>query len=910
MTAGVRTTDLPSAQIVDSLVANRDGTTVRIDVDRLVALVAAIMGPTYQTRALLFADLAWPAGAIGYVRGDSTPAFNGVYKKAGASGAGNWSRIGDLPSGAVEAGQLADIEAAVAAVEGVIATLGAMAFRPNVATADLQNFVIETNKINANAVTNGKLATVGAGTIKGRAAGAGIGDPQDLTPAQARTVLELGTAAQSNTGDFAAASHMHTMSQITDLAAWQSGILAGIAAEEAARIAGDAALNTEIDTERDVRETEVALLSEGINAEVLAREAADAVLQAQIDAGATGLTPRGTWSAAAGTFPTGSARGDFWIVSTGGTVGGVTWGAGDWLIALVANASPSVYAGNWAQADYSTFDTLTFATRATAAAATISGTVNLIVVERHSTGAPVSPAPYARAASASTGSFQSADGAHWAPAWGVTRPQMLGAVGDGAADDSTAIATAISLGREIKVDADRTHLISTYSNTLGVRVDGPGAIATAVTGGLLRHNIPFEGPVQFRHFLHAVKGQIIASTLLKVVVFGDSTATNGYGINIDGLIADELRNMGIGVAEVTLASVAGHAWGTQNLATILNGYADQKHLAICKFGINDAGASTTPIPQAVATLRNAMRQRLQEIRASAYGAASALSILLIMPNALANNATNANNRNNLWLEAIRGVYFEAARDFECALYDPYLESRWGQGQEDKSLDSFLLHPQPNYNLDIWGRALRETLEPFGSVARNRFVVRGATEGFAPVAATGLTGFTRGVSWLRAQSADGYPFGGWLVTERHPDTVGRQTLIDFTNDYPRQLTRHWRTAANAWSVWSGVGGLTALTLQNGWQNFGGNFGAPAVERTPDGQVRLHGAIRNGTTTLETLLFTLPAGFRPPAEVLVNCATLASPFVGQLRITAAGAVTLRIAGDATGMFLDGVGFWAVA
>jgi hypothetical protein len=113
MTAGVRTTDFTAATTVDALLGNREGETVQITIDRLIALLAALMGPTYGTRAALYADLAWPAGAIGYVRADGTPAFNGVYKKAGASGAGSWSRIGDLPSGAVEASQLLALEAAM-----------------------------------------------------------------------------------------------------------------------------------------------------------------------------------------------------------------------------------------------------------------------------------------------------------------------------------------------------------------------------------------------------------------------------------------------------------------------------------------------------------------------------------------------------------------------------------------------------------------------------------------------------------------------------------------------------------------------------------------------------------------------------------------------------------------------------
>ncbi|MDO5648051.1 hypothetical protein [Paracoccus sp. (in: a-proteobacteria)] len=70
------------------------------------------MGPTYEARAQLYADLNWPAESVGYVRGDSTASRNGVYKKTGASGGGAWSRVGDLPTGAVE---LALLEAETAA---------------------------------------------------------------------------------------------------------------------------------------------------------------------------------------------------------------------------------------------------------------------------------------------------------------------------------------------------------------------------------------------------------------------------------------------------------------------------------------------------------------------------------------------------------------------------------------------------------------------------------------------------------------------------------------------------------------------------------------------------------------------------------------------------------------------------
>lgn len=54
--------------------------------------------------------------------------------------------------------------------------------------------------ISNDAVTNAKLANMAQATIKGRASGAGTGDPVDLTAAQARTILNVADGATANAG--------------------------------------------------------------------------------------------------------------------------------------------------------------------------------------------------------------------------------------------------------------------------------------------------------------------------------------------------------------------------------------------------------------------------------------------------------------------------------------------------------------------------------------------------------------------------------------------------------------------------------------------------------------------------------------------------------------------------------------
>ena len=54
--------------------------------------------------------------------------------------------------------------------------------------------------ISNDAVTNAKLANMAQATIKGRASGAGTGDPVDLTAAQARIILNVADGATANAG--------------------------------------------------------------------------------------------------------------------------------------------------------------------------------------------------------------------------------------------------------------------------------------------------------------------------------------------------------------------------------------------------------------------------------------------------------------------------------------------------------------------------------------------------------------------------------------------------------------------------------------------------------------------------------------------------------------------------------------
>lgn len=79
-----------------------------------------------------------------------------------------------------------------------------------------------------------------------------------------------------------------------------------------------------------------------------------AAMQLLLDALDSAVVLKGTWNASVGTFPgSGTAQAGYsYIVSVAGTVGGIAFSVGDRVIAIVDNASTTVYANNWFKADY------------------------------------------------------------------------------------------------------------------------------------------------------------------------------------------------------------------------------------------------------------------------------------------------------------------------------------------------------------------------------------------------------------------------------------------------------------------------------------------------------------------------------------------------------------------------------
>lgn len=103
----------------------------------------------------------------------------------------------------------------------------------------------------------------------------------------------------------------------------------------------------------------------------------------------------------------------------------------------------------------------------------------------------------------------------------------------------------------------------------------------------------------------------------------------------------------------------------------------------------------------------------------------------------------------------------------------------------------------------------------------------------------------------------------------------------------------------------------VVFQNGWTNLGSGFSNVQYRKEPDGTIRLRGYGKAGTKTNGTVLFQLPAGYRPPAKKnLVGSADATiSPFVWTAQINSAtdpspGNVACFSVGSAGVVCFDGM------
>ncbi|MES2173838.1 MAG: SGNH/GDSL hydrolase family protein [Pseudomonadota bacterium] len=101
-------------------------------------------------------------------------------------------------------------------------------------------------------------------------------------------------------------------------------------------------------------------------------------------------------------------------------------------------------------------------------------------------------------------------------------------------------------------------------------------------------------------------------------------------------------------------------------------------------------------------------------------------------------------------------------------------------------------------------------------------------------------------------------------------------------------------------------LMALTLQNGWVDYGSDFGGAAYSMDGDGWVSVMGLIKSGTISAGTVIATLPANYRPFSYWLFSCQKSGGDSYG-VRVETNGNIVLQDANaSATFSSLCGIRF----
>lgn len=144
--------------------------------------------------------------------------------------------------------------------------------------------------------------------------------------------------------------------------------------------------------------------------------------------------------------------------------------------------------------------------------------------------------------------------------------------------------------------------------------------------------------------------------------------------------------------------------------------------------------------------------------------------------------------------------------------------------------------------------------------------------------------------VRSDGAGAIPSGGAVGPS--PSLPGRIRAISSGHQVGRAVASVG-SSPNAYALVQlspalvGPEALQEPALENGWQNFGGSRAVSGYYRDGETRVHLTGTLKGGTTTAGTVLFTLPMGYRPPADIIVPVAT--SGGTAQIEIRANGAVT---------------------
>lgn len=287
------------------------------------------------------------------------------------------------------------------------------------------------------------------------------------------------------------------------------------------------------------------------------------------------------------------------------------------------------------------------------------------------------------------------------------------AVGDGTADDTTALNNAIAaapFAGTVTLPAGKKFKTTGLVNDRGIRFVGGGQILNNPGAGIFQLNdyARSMGFILGREYRYRLFSRLNnAGSTLTGFIYGDSTvatSANGGGYagasgTPDVLLAKQLARSNVrNPISLTNRGAGGTNWSSLNALPDLGAAVD---LIVIKYSVNHAGADA-------AAEITAMRAKLAAIRAATYGAVNLLTIVLVGPNS---TYDLAGGRTSAFYELLRLGYEQAARDYKCVYVDVYgmfQDSTWMAGNY---MDTPAVHPAALLQMQIWAQVGNALMAP-------------------------------------------------------------------------------------------------------------------------------------------------------------------------------------------------------
>lgn len=495
---------------------------------------------------------------------------------------------------------------------------------------------------------------------------------------------------------------------------------------------------------------------------------------------------------------------------------------------------------------------------------------------------------------------------------------------DRSVSDQAAVQAAIDnaprLTDTLVPDGQTYQLATRPTNTKGARLVGPGKVMVAdtYTGAEQYNTYRNTRPVSFGREYFSVLYKVMDKTNrpVRVYAYGDSTVQGGFnfidwGFFLQQLLPDMAERKFQNKLNLTNRGVGGSNLESWNPGPdIGSNSTEPADLVILKCGINDGTQGT--IENRLDLFRQRLRAGLDTIRNTPGGGAGQTAILLIGPNATIDKQLH--RRTAEWMEQLRDIFEAAARDYHCAYFDAYQymqdtgaldDSLWSVGQwlqNDTSAGDrhVSLHPLNMGYALLWG-AIFDFIFNATDLIRwsgNSVIQKSAYFGHATADPTwSPNNYAAGITFEVALSSDGYPINGILITHKATEGQLKQELYDQLSG-SEVMVRTANPVSGVWGTWKN--NKATLVMANGWTPLGAIWGTPKTANDLSGRVTIDAVLAPGTRDSGTVLFVLPAGFRPGQQrILIAFTNTGAPVV--MQVTGSGNVELTTALDPAVTFL---------